>query len=150
MFKILKSKRRDIPLIYLIVLLLFFVACFLPIYSYYRESDLFHDGWDTYYGFSFTSFPLFFYLAGVILLYIRRVNTSTAVTAMGNAILGLNFFLFFLYDLYFISKGERYRIEYGFYILIFLWIVLITLNILMSVYKADLGVKKPPVQPVNT
>jgi len=147
-FKILKSKRRDIPLIYLIVLLLFFVACFLPIYSYYNESDIYPE-WDTYYGFSFTSFPLLFYLVGVILLYIRRVNISTAVTAMGNAILGLNFFLFFLYDLYFISKGERYRIEYGFYILIFLWIVLITINILMAVFKADLGVKKPPVQPVN-
>jgi hypothetical protein len=68
--------------------------------------------------------------------------------AIGNTILSMTLIYFFI-DLATIKKGEAYAILYGFYIIVFLWIVLIIINIFMFKFKSELSVRHPPDQPVN-
>ena len=150
MFKILKSKRRNIPLIYLIVFLLLLYATFLPIY---RTGDPRRTGYiesqHITIGYHFTHVALIFYLIGVILLFLRRPIASFVLTAIGNFWLSGSI-IYFLYEVATIEKGEAYAILYGFYILVSLWIFLIILNILMIKFKSELSVRPRKDQPVNT
>ncbi len=82
------------------------------------------------------------------MIYCRRSTASIVLTAIGNAILSLTLINFFV-DVATITKGEAYAILYGFYIILFLWIVLIIINIFMFKFKSELSVRHPPDQPVN-
>ena len=144
-FKILKSKRRDIPLIYLIAFLILLVATFLPAF----RTGIPRLTVVTYYsGYYFTHVTLIFYLIGVILIFFRRPTASIVLTAIGNAILSITI-IYFLYEVATMEKGEAYKFFYGFYIIVFLWIVLILINIYMFKFKSELSVRHPPDQPVN-
>ncbi len=149
MFKIPKLKRAYIPLIYLIVFIILVVVSFLPAYEIHYPSPYSSFGRVLYYyGWQFTFFPLIFYLIGVILIYYRKTIASIIVSAIGNAILILTIVIF-LVEVANIRKGTGYAIKSGFFIIVSLLIVLIIINILMFVYKADLSTKPLPVQPVN-
>ena len=145
MFKIPKLKSENIPLIYFIAFLILVVATFLPAV---RLGDPRIHTVSYYIGYHFTHVTLIFYLIGVILIFFRRPIASFVLTAIGNFILS-GTIIYLLYEVGTRTKGQAYTFLYGFYIIAFLWIVLISINILMFKYKADLGAKPPPVQPVN-
>ena len=96
------------------------------------------------YGYHFTQVTIIFYLIGVILIFFRKVIVSFVFTVIGNVILS-GTILYFLYEVATMPKGAAYLLLYGFYIIVFLWIVLIIINILMIKYKEDLSVKAESV-----
>ena len=91
---------------------------------------------------------MIFYLIVVILIFFRRPTASIVLTIIGNAILSM-VIIYFLVGVATIEKGEIRHFYYGFYILIFLWIVLIIINILMFKFKSELSSRHPPDQPAN-
>ena len=110
-----------------------------------RRSDF---SGEIYCGYYFNHVTLIFYLIGVILIFFRRPTASIVLTIIGNAILSM-VIIYFLVDVATIEKGEIWHFYYGFYILIFIWIVLIIINILMFKFKSELSGKRQPDQPVN-
>ena len=143
MSKISKLKGAHIKLMYLIAFLLLLWATFMPAFTTQdpRQSDFSTESIS--YGYHFTQVTLIFYLIGVILIFFRSPTASIVLTAIGNAILSI-FIIYFLYEVATIEKGEIWYFYYGFYIIVFLWIVLIIINISMFKFKSELSTKHQP------
>ncbi len=148
MFKILKLKGANIRLIYLIAFLIILWATFMPAFTTQDPSRSDFSA-DIYTGYYFTHVTLIFYLIGVILIFFRRPTASFVLTVIGNAILSMVIIYFLAFTVGTIEKGEIWHFYYGFYIILFIWIVLIILNILIYKFKSELSVKPSPDQPVN-
>ena len=137
MLKISELKKSNIFLSYLIFFIILIIISFYPFYSYdykfkYNGSYIYESG--TYYGLDFTWGSLIFYLIAIILLYKAQINPSIVLTVIGNAILGITLF-YLIYEFNNPTKGFSYVIEFGFYLIFILWILLTCLNIYLIVVK---------------